>query len=257
MSERNKLEQVLELLLAEDNERAEELLHEYVVETARQEYERILDEDEVEAKDEDEADLDESEETEEEAVEETIDQADPENDFITDVEETDDEIESDEVGEMELDGEGEEGEGEEEELEDKVDELESELEDLRAEFEKLLSGDDSGDEEIEGDMEPEMGMEPEMEEESVEYDLDEEVAEDDDEVVEEATKLQDAVAAPKGGDAGEGESPFSKQPKSTTVSGPNGGGSPVKSTDGGEGNKGEGAKVNPTTDNIKVEPKTA
>ena len=121
----------------------------------------------------------------------------------------------------------------------------------------LLSGDDSGDEEIEGDMEPEMGMEPEMEEESVEYDLDEEVAEDDDEVVEEATKLQDAVAAPKGGDAGEGESPFSKQPKSTTVSGPNGGGSPVKSTDGGEGNKGEGAKVNPTTDNIKVEPKTA
>jgi|TARA_B110000914_G_C15516070_1_gene473627 pilus assembly protein FimV len=257
MSERSKLEQVLEFLLAEDNERAEELLHEYVVETARQEYERILDEDEVEAKDEDEADLDESEETEEEAVEETIDQADPENDFITDVEETDDEIESDEVGEMELDGEGEEGEGEEEELEDKVDELESELEDLRAEFEKLLSGDDSGDEEIEGDMEPEMGMEPEMEEESVEYDLDEEVAEDDDEVVEEATKLQDAVAAPKGGDAGEGESPFSKQPKSTTVSGPNGGGSPVKSTDGGEGNKGEGAKVNPTTDNIKVEPKTA
>ena len=251
MSERSKLEQVLEFLLAEDNERAEELLHEYVVETARQEYERILDEDEVEAKDEDEADLDESEETEEEAVEETIDQADPENDFITDVEETDDEIESDEVGEMELDGEGEEGEGEEEELEDKVDELESELEDLRAEFEKLLSGDDSGDEEIEGD------MEPEMEEESVEYDLDEEVAEDDDEVVEEATKLQDAVAAPKGGDAGEGESPFSKQPKSTTVSGPNGGGSPVKSTDGGEGNKGEGAKVNPTTDNIKVEPKTA
>jgi hypothetical protein len=253
MSERSKLEQVLEFLLAEDNERAEELLHEYVVETARQEYERILDEDEVEAKDEDEADLDESEETEEEAVEETIDQADPENDFITDVEETDDEIESDEVGEMELDGEGEEGEGEEEELEDKVDELESELEDLRAEFEKLLSGDDSGDEEIEGDMEPEMGMEPEMEEESVEYDLDEEVAEDDDEVVEEATKLQDAVAAPKGGDAGEGESPFSKQPKSTTVSGPNGGGSPVKSTDGGEGNRGAGAKVNPTTDNINVE----
>ena len=47
MSERNKLEQVLELLLAEDNERAEELLHEYVVQTARSEYERILDEEEV------------------------------------------------------------------------------------------------------------------------------------------------------------------------------------------------------------------
>jgi hypothetical protein len=249
MSERSKLEQVLEFLLAEDNERAEELLHEYVVETARQEYERILDEDEVvaETKDEDESEEEAVEETvetdDEEAVEETIDQADPEADFISDVEEADDEIESDEVGEMEIDGEGEEEEGEGEELEDKVDELESELEDLRAEFEKLLSDDESGDEEIEG--------------ESVEYDLDEEVAEDDDEVVEEATKLQDAVAAPKGGDAGEGESPFTKQPKGTSVSSPNGAGNPVKTTDGSEGNKGEGAKVNPTTDNIKVEPKKA
>lgn len=44
MSRTSKLEQVLELLLNEDNERAEELLHEYVVETARAEYERILDE---------------------------------------------------------------------------------------------------------------------------------------------------------------------------------------------------------------------
>ena len=264
MSERSKLEQVLEFLLAEDNERAEELLHEYVVETARQEYERILDEDEVveETKEDDESEeeaVEEStEEDEEEAVEETIDQADPEADFISDVEEADDEIESDEVGEMEMDGEGEEEEGEEEEeLEDKVDELESELEDLRAEFEKLLSDDESGDEEIEGDMEPMGDMEPEMEEESVEYDLDEEVAEDDDEVVEEATKLQDAVAAPKGGDAGEGESPFTKQPKGTAVSSPNGAGNPVKTTDGSDGNKGEGAKVNPTTDNIKVEPKKA
>jgi len=264
MSERSKLEQVLEFLLAEDNERAEELLHEYVVETARQEYERILDEDEVvaETKDEDESEEEAVEETvetdDEEAVEETIDRADPEADFISDVEEADDEIESDEVGEMDMEDEGEEGEeGEEEELEDKVDELESELEDLRAEFEKLLSDDESGDEEIEGDMEPMGDMEPEMEEESVEYDLDEEVAEDDDEVVEEATKLQDAVAAPTGGDAGEGESPFTKQPKGTSVSGPNGGGSPVKSTDGGDGNKGEGAKVNATTDNIKVEPKKA
>ena len=126
----------------------------------------------------------------------TIDQSDPEQDFISDVEEADDEIESDEVGEMEYEDEGElegEPEGEEEELEDKVDELESELEDLRAEFEKLLSGDEAGDEEIEGaeEVEPmgDMGMEPEMEEESVEYDLDEEVEEDDDEVVEEATKL--------------------------------------------------------------------
>ena len=53
MSERSKLEQVLEFLLAEDNERAEELLHEYVVETARKEYERILDESDIDNNEED------------------------------------------------------------------------------------------------------------------------------------------------------------------------------------------------------------
>ena len=259
MSERSKLEQVLEFLLAEDNERAEELLHEYVVETARAEYERILDEDEVveektdeedeaveEAEESDEEAVEEAEESDEEAVEETIDQADPEASFVSDVEEADDEIESDEIGE--------EGDDEGEELEDKVDELESELEDLRAEFEKLLADEEGGDDDM--DMEPEMDdmdMEPEMEEESVEYDLDEEVDEDD-EVVEEATKMSDSVAEPKAGDADNNESPFSKKPKATTVSGA---GQPVKAKDGGEGNHGEGAKDHTPTNNIKVEPKKA
>ena len=262
MSERSKLEQVLEFLLAEDNERAEELLHEYVVETARAEYERILDEDEVveeetdedaveESEESDEEAVEEAEESDEEAVEETIDQADPEASFVSDVEEADDDVESDMVGEVDDD----EGEGEEEELEDKVDELESELEDLRAEFEKLLADEEGGDDD-DMEMEPEMDdmeMEPEMEEESVEYDLDEEV-EDDDEVVEEATKMSDSVAEPKGGDADNNESPFSKKPKATTVSGA---GTPVKAKDGGEGNHGEGAKDHTPTDNIKVEPKKA
>jgi len=262
MSERSKLEQVLEFLLAEDNERAEELLHEYVVETARAEYERILDEDQVveeetdedaveESEESDEEAVEEAEESDEEAVEETIDQADPEASFVSDVEEADDDVESDMVGEVGDD----EGEGEEEELEDKVDELESELEDLRAEFEKLLADEEGGDDD-DMEMEPEMDdmeMEPEMEEESVEYDLDEEV-EDDDEVVEEATKMSDSVAEPKGGDADNNESPFSKKPKATTVSGA---GTPVKAKDGGEGNHGEGAKDHTPTDNIKVEPKKA
>ena len=40
MSEsRSKLEQILELLLAEENEKAEEMQHEYVVSKARSEYE--------------------------------------------------------------------------------------------------------------------------------------------------------------------------------------------------------------------------
>jgi hypothetical protein len=103
-------------------------------------------------------------------------------------------------------------------------------------------------------MDADMGdMEDELDLESVEYDLDE--AEESDEVVEEATKLQDKVADPKGGASdAEGESPFTKAPKHTKVASQ---GAPVKGKDGGEGNKGESAKDNTPTDNIKVEPKKA
>jgi len=99
-----------------------------------------------------------------------------------------------------------------------------------------------------------MGDEGEEEEfESVEYDLDED-AEEADEVVEEATKLSDAVAAPKGGEADSNESMLTKAPKKTTVSGA---GKPVHAKDGGEGAKGDSAKDHTPTDNIKVEPKKA
>ena len=257
MSERSKLEQVLEFLLAEDNERAEELLHEYVVETARSEYERILDEDEVvESKDEDEDEDEAVEEAvdseEEEAVEEDfaevseiIDEADPEDDMMADVADDEDGEEEDHHADV----------GGDEALEDKVDELEDELEDLRAEFEKLMGDSDSEDGE-EAEMDMDMDMEaPEMEEESIEYDLDEEVVEEDDEeVVEEATKLSDNVAEPKGGDS-EGESPFTKAPKPTQVK--NGNQGPVKAKDGGMGDQSASAKDHTPTDNIKVEPKKA
>jgi len=246
MSERNKLEQVLELLLAEDNERAEELLHEYVVETARAEYERILDEDEVaETEETEEEAVEESDESEEEAVEEAIDDSDPEADFVSDVEDTDADIDADEIGAL-----GGDEESDEEDLEDKVDSLEDELEDLRAEFEKLLSDDEEeGEEEMPMDMEMDMEQ---PEEESIEYDLDEEIAEEDEEVVEEATKLSDNVAEPQGGQADSNESPLTKKPSATVVTGA---GDPVKVNDGSEGNKGESAKDHTPTDNIKVEPK--
>ena len=265
MSEsKSKLEQVLEFLLAEDNDRAEELLHEYVVETARKEYERILDDAEVsidetavDSKEESEEAVEETAETEEEAVEEEINQADPEADFVADVEEADADIESDEIGEEMEDG----------EIEDKVDELESELEDLRAEFEKLLDKEGDDEEGMDGeeaemdaemDMEPEMDdmeMEPEMEEESVEYDLDEEVVDEDDDVVEEATKLSDNVAEPKGGDADNNDSGTAKKGVTKVVS-PNGQGTPVKTNDGGDGDSGNNSpKDSGASSNLNVEPK--
>jgi len=254
MSEsRAKLEQILELLLSEDNEKAEEMLHEYVVAKARSEYERVL-----EAEDEE---VEESEEAVEES--ETVDEVvDKSNDFEDDILADEEEIENDESGLDEAeDEEGEEEGGEgEEDLEDKVDDLEAELEDLRAEFEKLMAGEegeeehgdmDMGDAEG-GDMEVDMGGEEGEDEmmDSVEYDLDEEVDEDS-EVVEEATKLQDKVAAPKAPavDASNGTSPVAKHKAGWET------GAPVKAKDGGEGNKGANKPKNHTpTNNMGIKP---
>jgi len=249
MSEsRTKLEQILELLLAEDNAKAEEMLHEYVVSKARTEYERVLDE----AEEEVEETVDSEDE---EAVEETIDQS---NDFEDDILADENEITSDEAGFNEEEGEegeeeGEEGEAEgEEDLEDKVDDLEAELEDLRAEFEKLMSGeDDDADMGMDdADMaDLEAGDEDEMMD-SVEYDLDED-ADEDSEVVEEATNLSNKVAAPKApiADASNGTSPVAKHKAGWET------GSPVKAKDGGEGNKGANtAKDHTPTSNIGIKP---
>ena len=254
LESRAKLEQILELLLAEDTERAEELLHEYVVSKARAEYERVL-----ESEDEDEDDLDE-----------TIDQS---NDFEDDITADEDEIEADESGLSEEgeeeaeddmldmgDEEGEEEEGKEEEgeddLEDKVDELEAELADLRADFDKLMA-DEAGEEEhddIMGDMNGEVEDDELAEDdfESFSYDLDEEIDEDS-EVVEEATKLQDKVPAPK---AGQDDSPktFAAPKKRFQL----GGQTVPKNHDGSDGNAGANKpKDNTPTDNIGIKPAKA
>ena len=252
MSEsRAKLEQVLELLLAEDNDKAEELLHEYVVAKARSEYERVL-----EAEDED---VEESTDDSEEAVEEseTVGEVvDKTNDLVDEITTDEDEITNDESGIEEAEDEGEEGEEGEGDLEDKVDELESELEELRAEFEKLMSDEEGeeehddmgmGDEEGADDMEVDMGDDEMMD--SVEYDLDEEI--EDSEVVEEATKLSDNVAAPKNA-AETSASPFTKAPKHTSVTGA---GAPVRIKDGGAGNAGANkAKDHTPTNNMGIKP---
>ena len=253
MSEsRTKLEQILELLLAEDNATAEDLLHEYVVAKARSEYERVL-------------------EADEEEFEETIDKSNDFEDEITEIEDDADEIDTAEIGEGEDEEGDEEGDDEddfggeeespeaeegEEDLEDKVDDLEAELEDLRAEFEALMAGEEG--EEEHGDMEMDMGgddMEMDMGDEdvmdSVEYDLDE-ADEADEEVVEEATKLSDNVAAPKAPNSdGSGQtSPVAKHKAGWET------GKPVKAKDGSEGDKGANKAKNHTpTSNIKVEPK--
>ena len=263
---RANLEQILELLLAEENEKAEEMLHEYVVSKARAEYEKVLDESEEDSEEVDESVEEEAvEEAVEEEVEEDVEEAiDQSNDFEDDILADEEEIDADEIGEDDEEGDEEpmdmdmpmddEAEGDDD-IEDKVDELESELEDLRAEFEKLLADtDEDGD--GDHDMDDHEAEEDMMD--SVEYDLEEAEEVDDAEEIEEATKLSDGVdRQPLDGkqvEADSNESPYSKAPKHTSVASQ---GSPVKAKDGGDGAKGESAKDHTPTDNIKVEPKKA
>lgn len=178
---KNALEQILEHLVNEDTDKAESLLHEFIVAKSRSIYESVVNE-------EDEAcdDMDDDVEKDEEDVKEDIG-GDEKEDFIADVESDSEDIDADEVndGEVEDDSEGEEGE--EEDTEDRIEDLESQLEQLRSEFETLMSqemeepyhdetefaGDYSnGGDEAMGDMMDSMHMEH----------------------IEEATKLQDEVS---------------------------------------------------------------
>jgi len=257
MSEsRANLEQILELLLAEENEQAEELLHEYVVAKARQQYERVLDEsEEVEDLDESEEEVDESScgsKKKDEDLEEMMDHSDPSADYVEDVTAISDEVEADEFGEGddEDDGEMDMDMGDDGDVEDKIDDLEDELQALKAEFEKLMSDDDDAEDDAEGAMDAAMDADADeiefddQEMESVEYDLDE----DFDENLEEATKLSDQVSpqsttklnVPDPG-ADNNQSPFTKTPGAKSGKG----GKPVHMTDGGEGDHGDKGSSNP------------
>lgn len=124
MSQQKKLEQILNLLVNEEMEQAEDLLHELVIEKARYIYEELVN-------DEDE---------DEEEMEESID-GDMKQGFTDEVSDAEDDIETDELQDGEVDSEGDDEFGPEEELstEEKVEDLEAQLADLRAEFEQLMS----------------------------------------------------------------------------------------------------------------------
>ena len=272
MSEnKSVLEQVLEHLLAEDEAKAKELLHGFMVEKSRDIYESLLDEDALEeaieeevaseeeaveeAEESEEEAVEEAEESEEEAVEETV-AGSPSEDFYDEVEANvgadesgvNEEDDEEEMGpEMDMDDESED-KGEEE-VEDRVDDLEAQLDELKAEFEKLMAdedgeGDDMEVADAEADLEDEMEMESVAEEE---IDLDEEVA---DEELEEATQFSKEQKPVNDASGDHTASP--KFPKKESF------GTSEKElfgSDGGEGSKAGGAKDNPASDNIGEEPK--
>jgi hypothetical protein len=168
-----KFEKLIDLIINEDHERAEQLFHDIVVEKSRTIYESLMDEDMTSG---------------------LTDEVSAEEDGMDGMMEDDDEFETDEVidGDYDVDGddfgddEGIEGEIEmdadelgaeegEAELEDRVVDLEDKLDELMAEFESMMAGEegeesyddeefDDGEEEYDaGEEEEEAGEEEEDE----------------------------------------------------------------------------------------------
>jgi hypothetical protein len=183
MADRNKFEEMLEKLVAEDRKGAEELFHEIVVEKSRNIYENLLaddvkeldveeakkeDEEVDEASKEDDKEVDEAskEDSEDKVDEASKEEKDEETTEATDEEKTEEGIEEitpeapapemggdpadDMIDDVEdaMDGDkDDEDKGEDDEdIEDRVVDLEDALDDLKSEFEKMM-----GDKEEKGD----------------------------------------------------------------------------------------------------------
>lgn len=160
MTDRAKFEQMLEYLINEDKEKAEELFHELVVAKSRDIYESLLDDDiQVEETEEEDEEVEEGFEMDEIGGDQT-------DDFLGDIEAGDEE--GDEMGDDEFGGaddfEGDDVGGAEPATKDDVMDIKDALEDLKAEFEAMLNGDETGEEESE----EEFGGEEEGEEETEE-----------------------------------------------------------------------------------------
>ena len=180
----DKFNQLIELLIAEDEEKAQELFHEIVVERSRSIYENLIDEETVDEEEE----VAEDETVEEEAVEESdFDEelgGDAADDMI-------DDIEADEQGLAVEDDDSDE------EIEDRVVDLEDALDELKAEFEKIMGGDEEEGPEMDMDMDDEMDMEM-GDEEADEEEEEMELVEETEEVVREYSEKVNAKNVEEG-----------------------------------------------------------
>ena len=183
MADKNLLSQMLEHLVNEDQAKAEELFHDYVVAASREIYEGLI---ESELKDEE---VDEAAEEDEDKDDEDLDE-----NFEDIAVEADDEMDmgadatDDLSGELDAGHEGEEGEAEEGE-EQLFQDLEAIVDELQAKFDELkgVEGDEHGDEF--GSEEGEEGESPFAKEEGI-NDL------------ETVREYVEKIGTPKGGDNG-------------------------------------------------------
>ena len=240
MTDRSKFEQMLEHLIADEQEKAKEIFHQLVVEKSREIYEEILAEDFTESKEEeDDEEVEESKKEEEdeeleESSEEEDDEEVEENLGFIEGEKEDDEVGGDATDDFMGDIEGsDDGDADsEEDIEDRVVDLEDALDELKAEFEKLMSGEEGMGDEMGADDEMGMDMGDEEEEVKDSFDISDNFM----------REYIEKVANPKHGDDG-------ANTKSVVAGKNDMGGTAANIAKGGEA-KGEGTKgglLNPTT----------
>jgi hypothetical protein len=165
MADKNTLAQMLEHLVNEDQQKAEELFHEYVVAKSREIYEGLI-ESEI-AEEEDKDDEDEDEDVEEAAKDDDAEEDQVDENFEDIAIEGDDE-EGNDMGalggdetddlEAELDAEGDDDEGEKD-PEELFQDLDAIVDELQAKFDELSGGSDEGDDEMGDEMKDDFDLE--------------------------------------------------------------------------------------------------
>ena len=195
----NKFESLLELLINEENDKAEALFHEIVVEKSRDIYENLADEEvtaeamhDKKMKKEDE--VTETESSEEEKVEETTEEAKDET-----VEETSEESKDEQVDEVvELEDEAKESETTEEES------IEEVGGDATDELVKDISADEEGAKEMDMDMEKD--MDKDMDGDKDDEDMEDRVVDLEDALDELKAEFEKMMAGKDGDDMDKDES---------------------------------------------------
>jgi hypothetical protein len=151
MADNKLLQQMLESLVNDDQTKAEELFHEYVVTASREIYESLIDSEIAE----EEKDEDEDEDKVDEASEEDDEEDKVDEEFEDIAIEGDDEMPSmggDPTDDLEgdIDAEMDDEEGGEKSEEELFQDLDSIVDELQAKFDELKGGDDMGDDGEEG-----------------------------------------------------------------------------------------------------------
>ena len=138
MADNKLLQQMLEHLVNDDQTKAEELFHEYVVTASREIYESLIDSEIAEEEEEDEGEENKKDDDLDEEFEDIAIEGDDEDPDMMGGDPTDD-LEGDIDAEM---GDDDMGEKSEEEL---FQDLDSIVDELQAKFDELKGGDDMGD----------------------------------------------------------------------------------------------------------------